>query len=233
MKKYILFIIMLIILICCGNEAPIINFPIYNILVYENGSLNMPNDGIFLSIYFILQDDNGIEDINNIKIIHMETEYTWKIPLSILKSPVVWQEKTYYGFPFLEFENGKSILTGEYLISVEDNGGNYAETVIFVEIEGLISSKPFEMPEINYKIVSENKNKEIKISGEKYNSCEIKYLNDPSFFNGGRRKYKHDQKKILNDGEPMPKNTKVSVRVNSDKDETFIYFLKTFKLDNK
>lgn len=121
MKRYIplqciLIILLLLILISCGNEPPIITFPNYSILTYEGGSLNNPTDIMFLSIYFVLQDDNGIEDVNRIRVIHTDSEFSWELPLEVLQRTAIWQEKNYVGYPYLEYDNGKSILTGEYVI---------------------------------------------------------------------------------------------------------------------
>ena len=231
MKKIIFWFLLGIILSSCGNEAPVITFPMYHILIYQGGSLNIPNDSIFLSVHFILQDDNGMDDISEIKITHSETEYSWVLPKESLSSTTLWQEKTYTSYSFLEYENAKSILTGEYLIEVEDKAANFAQTVFFVEIEGLISSEPFKLPDIDYKVVATNKNNEIKISKDDYSSCEIRFLNDSKYFNGGRKKFKKNQKIILNNNNPMPINTKVSVRINKDEDETMVYFLKTLVLE--
>jgi len=230
MKKgffYILFIIILFNIICCGNEPPIIISSLYKILIYQKDSLNIPNDSIFLSIFFIIEDDNGIDDIVNVRIIHTDTEFSWNIPVDLLKkSTVIWEEKQYVGNSFLEYNNAASILTGEYLIEVTDSVGNITESALFVEIEGIISSQAYEVPEINYKINLTNRKKEIKITGDKYSSCEIKFLNKTKLFDGGRKKFETDKKIILNNNKPVAANTTVSVRINKDEEENIIYFLK-------
>ena len=230
MKKIILFILLIISLIGCGNEPPVILSVKHNILIYQSKSFNNPEDMIFLSVYFILDDDNGFEDIREVKIIHSATEYSWVLPVEILKSSTIWEEKKYTGYPFLEFDNAKSVLTGEYLIEAVDSVGNAAETFFFVEVEGLISSEPFKLPAINYNIEAVNKNREIKILGDRYASCEIKFPDDPKFFDGGRKKIDSGKKIILNDNKSIAPNTKLSVRVNKDENESIIYFLKTFEL---
>ena len=76
--------------ISCGNEPPVISSVMYNILIYQSGSLNIPNDSMFLSVYCILDDPNGLDDITQVKITHTETEYSWIIPKdTILNSKVV------------------------------------------------------------------------------------------------------------------------------------------------
>ena len=193
----------------------------------QMGSLNIPKDSIFLSIYFILEDDNGIDDIVDVRIIHTSTDYTWIIPVDLLKrSTVIWEEKQFIGYPFLEYENATSILTGEYLIEVTDSVGNITESTLFVEIEGIISSEAYKLPEINYKIVQTNKNREVKITGDKYSSCEIKFLNKPKVFEGSRKKFKSGEKIILNNNKPVQSNTNLSVRVNKNEEGTIVYFLK-------
>jgi hypothetical protein len=232
MKNMILFVIFLIILVSCGNEPPAVNFPLYNIVIYQNGSLNVPNDGIFLSVHFLLQAENGVEDIDLIRIIHQESEYSWILPKDIvLAQPVIWQDKTYYGYSFLEFNGARSILTGEYKIEVTDRAGNIAEAVFFVEVEGIIATEPFDIPEIKYQISADNKNKEIRITEGDYSSCEIKILNQPALFNSGRKKFPNGQKIVLNNNESMAKGTRISVRINREEEEKTIYFLKTFQIE--
>ena len=185
----ILFLCMLS-FISCGNEPPVISSVMYNILIYQSGSLNIPNDSMFLSVYCILDDPNGLDDITQVKITHTETEYSWIIPKdTILNSKVVWNDKSYYGYSFLEFDNSRSILTGEYIIEATDSVGNTADQTFFVEIEGQVPNETYKIPEINYKLNYSAKNREIKITGDKYNSCEIKLLNNTKAFNGGREIY--------------------------------------------
>ncbi|HOV15794.1 MAG TPA: hypothetical protein PK771_16005, partial [Spirochaetota bacterium] len=73
-RKVVLFFILMMIL-SCGNEAPTISFPMYHVLIYENGALQMPADSIFLSLFFVISDDDGINDIKSIKLTHIDTEY--------------------------------------------------------------------------------------------------------------------------------------------------------------
>lgn len=190
----------------------------------------MPNDSIFISVYFVLED--SLDNIEEIKIIHTESEYEWKIPKEIVqKSNVVWGEKKFAGYSFLEFDNAKSILTGQYQIEVSDSAGNVAENNFFVEVEGVPSSTIYRMPEINYRITPLNKNREIRIDGGSYSSCEIKFLNDPKMFENTRKKFGSDKKIILNKNEPVLPHSRLSVRINKDEDEIFVYFLKVFSFD--
>lgn len=234
MKKIlfiIFFIIILFLVASCGNEPPAILSSMYRILIYQKDGLNIPDDSIFLSVYFIVEDDNGIDDILNVRIINLNTEYSWKIPVDIIKnSTVIWNEKKYVGYSFLEYNNAKSILTGEYLIEVTDSVGNIAESSFFVEVEGLISSYPYELPEIKYNVNAANKNKELKISGDKYSSCEIKIINKPKMFDGGRKKFDEGKKIVLNDKDSLPSNTNISVRINKNEDGTIVYFLKNITI---
>ena len=132
-KRFTIFLV-LIILFSCGNEAPVIEFPIYNILIYQEKALSIPNDSIFLSLYFILFDDDGNDDIVEVKITHTRTQYSWTIPSSELDI-YDYDNKSYYGVPFLEYNGAKSILLGEYIISAIDRSGAYTETIIIVEID--------------------------------------------------------------------------------------------------
>jgi hypothetical protein len=236
MKKFhflmlISLIFMMFTLTGCGNEAPVLSNLMYNILIYQAGSLNIPNDSIFLSVYCILDDPNGLDDITQVKITHIETEYSWIIPKeTIIHSNVFWNDKKYYGFSFLEFDNAKSILTGEYSIEATDSVGNITTQTFFVEVEGLASNEPYRIPEIDYKVNYSSKNHEMKISGGKYSSCELKLLNNAKAFNGGRKKFSYG-KDIILDEELMSPRTQISVRLNKDEDGNIVYFLKNYITD--
>ncbi|MBN2546035.1 MAG: hypothetical protein JXB50_09580, partial [Spirochaetes bacterium] len=145
-----------------------------------------------------------------------------------LNDKYIWNEKSYTGYPFLEYNNGKSILTGDYIIEIQDTAGNLSQTTFVVEVDGIMLNKPYNFPEIKYKLESSDR-KELKILNDRYNSCDIKILTDNSFFNGGRKKFKENQKIILNNN-PLPQNTVISVKINKDIDEKIIYVLKDFPL---
>ena len=224
-------IFLMMTLLSCGNEPPVVSNLTYNILIYQAGSLNIPNDSIFLSVYCILDDPNGLDDITQVKITHTETEYSWIIPKdTIMHSNAVWNDKKYYGFSFLEFDNARSILTGEYSIEATDSVGNVTTQTFFVDVEGLASNEPYNIPPINYKVNFSNKNREIKISGDKYSSCEIKLLNNAKAYNGGRKKFNYGKDIILDEDLISPR-TQISVRVNKDEDGNIVYFLKNYVTD--
>ena len=227
MKRLFIFIF-LIFLISCGNEAPTVSFPIYNVLIYQSGSLRMPSDSIFLSIYFILNDENGMEDIDTIKITHIDTEYSWEIPANLL-STVEWQDKTYYGYSFLEYDNGKSILTGDYSIEVTDKTQNFTNLVFTVDIDGAESNKPYNVPQIKYEFTYNEKNKEMKIVSDEYSSFEIKFIDNLALYNYGRKKFKLDENAIINVQNSQIGN-QISVRVNKDINESLVYFIKDFNI---
>nr|HPO50109.1 hypothetical protein [Spirochaetota bacterium] len=128
MIKRIVVIFIIFAFFSCGNEAPTISFPMYHILVYENGALQSPNENIFLSLYFLISDDNGIDDIKSVKLTHIDTEYSWSLTKDELKS-VDWENKTYHGYSFFEYDNAKSVLLGDYNIEIEDGGGNIGNTI--------------------------------------------------------------------------------------------------------
>lgn len=230
MKKIVnLFIVSLILFfLACGNEPPVISFPSYNVLIYQKGALGINKDSIYLSVFFIVEDENGTEDITKVRVTHIESELTWDIPMELLNEKYIWNEKNYTGYPYLEYKNGDSILTGDYLIEIQDTAGNLTETTFVVEVDGVMLNKEYRFPEIKYKIESSEK-KEIKILNDRYNSCDIKNLTDNSYFNGGRKKFKENQKIILNNS-PLPQNTVISVKINKDIDEKIIYILKDIPL---
>ena len=76
-KKIISFAICAFIfcLAACENEPPSIRNPIYNIVSYEDGSYLGNKGGIFLSVHFILYDENGREDIGDISLINTDYGY--------------------------------------------------------------------------------------------------------------------------------------------------------------
>jgi len=223
-KSLIIFVV-LIILFSCGNEAPYIEFPVYNILIYQEGALSMYDDSIFLSLYFILFDDDGNDDIAEVKITHTKTQYSWTIPISELEI-YDYDNKSYYGVSFLEYDGAKSILLGEYVVSVVDKAGAYSEIKIIVEIDN--KNEIYDIPPIDYSITFNKENNEFKIDGDEYNSVELKFINDPSMFDGGRKKFFSGDKIIL-DG--INSNYIASFRVNKDINETIIYFLRNYSVE--
>jgi hypothetical protein len=229
MKKIIfLFILFSMLLIACGNEAPVLSSINHKVLIYENGGLNMNSNAVFLSVYFILDDPNGLEDIVEVKITNTETDYSWRIPKDILlKSIVTWEDRKFVGYSFLEYENASAILTGEYLVEAIDSVGNIAEGTFFVEMEGTPSNSVYKLSGVNYK-VSRIKTNELKISGDRFESTEIKILTDTKAFGGGRKIFKNGKNILIDDDFVRPQQL-VSVKVN--KDENTIYFLKNFTLN--
>ena len=244
-KKIICFIFLLVLLISCGNEPPSISFPMYNILVYQGGSLNnIPNDSVFLSFYFQMFDENGIEDIEKVKITHVNSEYSWTINRDLLTS-YDWNEKTYYGFSFLEYNNAKQVLLGNYHAEVNDTAGNVSD--LYFQVDGDVSSDEtsgstnknkdmsgdnsvylFNYPDIKY-VITNDKN-EIKISGDSYNSCEIKLLNNPEFYNFQRKKFVYPQKVVIDNKGKDLKDAFISIRINKDINENIVYFLRTYSI---
>jgi hypothetical protein len=234
MKRVIFILLSVAVLICtlgCGNEPPIVTFPIYHVVVYESGTFNVPQNSVFLSIYFNLHDDNGEEDLSSIRITHVETEYSWSLPYNSL-SKTIWQDRSYSGYALFEYNEGKSILTGDYFIEVEDKAGNITDTVINVSLDPDALEETgnteieVEAPEVPYAVEVTNKNRELKITGNQYESCEIKFLDNPSLYNNGRKKFKSGDKIILNNNKPAEAGNRISVRINSDVNETVVYFMK-------
>lgn len=233
MKKGFLFLIIIFILISCGNEPPSISFPMYHILVYQQGSLNNQlNDTIYLSFYFLIFDENGEEDINELKITHIETEYSWNIRAEDL-SKVEYNDKTFMGYSFIEYDSGKKILLGDYHIEVIDKVENHSDLMVTVEIEGETDRSDYPIPAIRYNATIVKEEKELSIEGDEYSSVEIMFLNKPTFFNGGRKKFSRDEKIILNNNKPVEPGSNISVRVNKGINENLIFFLKPVISENK
>jgi hypothetical protein len=181
-------------------------------------------------LYFVLYDDDGFDDISTVKITHIKSEYSWNInPNELTKYD--FNNKTYYGFSFLEYDNGMSVLLGEYNIEVEDKAGNIINTMVDVGVEGASNDVPYNVPEIKYEITTADKGKELKITGGDYWSVEVKALNRADLFGGSRKKFKNDEKITINDNKiALPQGTPLSVRVNKDVNETVVYYLFVFNL---
>jgi len=226
MKKIALLIIIIVVLISCGNEPPSISFPTYNILIYQAGCFeNILNDYIYLSIYFILNDENGFEDIKEVKITHIDTEYSWIIKAENL-SKVEWNDKTLSGFSFIEIGNAKKVLLGDYHIEVLDKSDNLSDAMMTVDPEGYETAKELDLPEIKYQLALSKDMKQLTVENDEYASCEIKFVDNPAFFNGGRKKFASNEKSILNNNKPVDAGSVISVRVNKGLSENIVYFLK-------
>jgi hypothetical protein len=143
---------------------------------------------------------------------------------------VDWGDKNYMGYSFFEYDSAKSILIGDYKIEVTDKAGNIAENFFQVEIPNADIREPYKVPEIKYQIKGENSGKEIKITGDHYNSCDIKVLSNPELWSGSRKKFSNGDKIILNKKEGLPSGSVISVRINQDVNETRILFLRNFSL---
>ncbi len=224
--KNLFIFLVLIIIFSCGNEYPVVEFPIYNILIYQEGALSVHNDSMFLSLYFILFDDDGNDDIVGVKITHIKTQYSWTIPYSELET-YDYDNKTYYGSSFLEYNGAKSILLGEYVIEVTDRSGALTAITFVVEVDN--KDDIYELPPIDYSISFNKNNNEFKLRGDEYNSAEIRFINDPNIFDGGRKKFFSGGDKMIVDG--LNFNYVASFRVNKDINETIVYFLKNFQLE--
>ncbi|HOJ65297.1 MAG TPA: hypothetical protein PLE45_12845 [Spirochaetota bacterium] len=184
----------------------------------------MPTNTIFLSLYFQLYDENGKEDISEIRITHLETEYSWIIKSENLNT-VFWNDKELTGYSFLEYQEGKSVLLGKYLVEAKDRADNVSSMLIEIENPENPQAKKIELPEIKYEIETVENGKEFKIKGDNYYSIELKLLNNPELFNNSRKKFfKND--KIVISNKPLEKNSELSFRVNKDNKEIIVYFLK-------
>jgi len=232
MKKSAVYLVIIFALISCGNEPPSISFPTYNILIYQAGCFeNILNDYIYLSIYFILNDENGFEDIKEVKITHIDTEYSWIIKAENL-SKVEWNDKTLSGFSFIEIGNAKKVLLGDYHIEVLDKSDNLSDAMMTVDPEGYETAKELELPEIKYQLSLSKDMKQLTVENDTYSSCEIKFVDNPAFFNGGRKKFASNEKIILNNNKPAEPENVISVRINKDLSENLVYFLKPIKVNS-
>ena len=227
MMRFITLSFITFMILSCGNEAPSVSFPIYHILIYEDQALQVPNSSMFLSVYFVINDEDGMNDIKSVKLTHIDSEYSWVLKKEELKS-YDWENKTYYGYSFFEYNNAKSLLLGDYNIEVEDSAGNIGNSLFRVEIDEPsninISKDEFRIPDINYRATTIENGKEIKIENGKYFSVEVKFLDNPDLFNGGRKKFTEDQKIVVNPNENKMNGNLLSIKINQDVNETIVYF---------
>ncbi|MCG8571607.1 MAG: hypothetical protein MJB14_15840 [Spirochaetes bacterium] len=229
MKRILLLLIIAMLILACGNEPPVIETPIYQVIVYQQKSFNLPNASVFLSIFFDLYDENGIEDINEVTFIHIDNEIAWTINSKNLEK-VVWGNTSYYGYSFIQYQNAQQVLLGDYLIQVLDNAENITEKVITVELPDY-DEPIFKVSAIPYQVHFSNDNQELTITGESFSSCELKFMNYPGLFNHTRKKFLFTEKINLEPYLTEITNSKgntdhrVSVRVNKDEDNTLIYFI--------
>lgn len=228
MKYYIL--LFLIILFSCENEPPVLSDPIVNVLVYEKGSSKVSKDSVFLSIHLQIFDENGFDDIRFLRFIHLETDYNWIVDKELIEK-TIWSNKTYYGFSFLEYNNASQILTGDYIIEVEDSNGNITTQLVTVD-DNILSENVLDNPySIDvYESDSEEKiqDKQIKIMGDDFISFEVKFINNPSFYNYSRKKFTDKDYVTLFKNQEENLNNIISVIVR--KNDTLVYFLKEINL---
>lgn len=231
-KKIISFIICAFIfcLAACENEPPSIRNPIYNIVSYEDGSYLGNKGGIFLSVHFILYDENGREDIGDISLINTDYGYCWNLKNEDLEV-TKWGDEVYYGYSFFEYDNAESVLLGNYIIRVCDKVGNIVDSGFLVEVENYSKSiYKFDFPE--YEISVKDNRKEIEIKKMKYLSCEVKFPRNLAYFKNSRKKFENEERIILSDKGLEP-NTLISFRINAEPDGKLIYFLKNFRVQNE
>lgn len=223
-------LLFLILLFCnsCDNEPPYVKNPIYNVIVYEPGGALGNSGGIFLSVHFVLYDENGLEDIQEIQLVNMDQDYCWSLKREDLEI-TEWENELYYGYSFFEYDHAKAVLLGNYLIRVFDKAGNITDTALLVEIEGVDNKKEYRPAVPEYAIKTKENRKEIEIEKLKYRSCEIKFPNDLNQYKNSRKKFESNERIVLSDKE-IEAGTVVSLRINSDFDDRLIFFLKNYKM---
>ncbi len=228
---YILIIILIIVfLVSCGNEPPSLSYPFYNIIIYQTNSFpNINNDMVFLSVYFKLSDDDGLEDISEVYIRHIDSQYKWVVPYNSLNSQI-YQNSVYYGYSFIEYNNNSSVLTGDYEIQAIDGSGNLSAISVFsVNIDGVSTNTEFSIGTIKYYTAYNKSFGELRVTGDPYYSVEFMIVERPELFEGGRKKYEPANFYELSEYGITERET-ISVRVNKDPLETIVYFLSRLKI---
>ncbi|HBD92788.1 MAG: hypothetical protein A2015_08705 [Spirochaetes bacterium GWF1_31_7] len=221
------FLLLLLFIFSCENEPPYIRNPVYNIVVYQSGAGAGPSTMVFLSVHFILFDENGFEDISDISLIHVDTDIVWKLKRNDLEE-TLYGDNNYHGFSFFEYDNGNSVLLGDYIVRVTDSSGNQSDMALLVDLEGH-SENIYKSSIPEYEINLKENRKEIEFNKFEYSSLELKVLNQPELFNNSRKKFTFGEKLILSDKE-LVAGSLVSLRVNSAVDERLIYFLKNYTI---
>ena len=229
MKKILFCIVILIFLISCGADPPYITSASYSVLIYQQNSVqNMLSDNVYLSVFCVIAGDTEDHNLREMKITHLATEYSWTIEEKNL-SMYNYHDTVYTGFPFIEYEDGKSLLLGDYLIEITDKQDNLSDFVIDVTIpakkEGIFHIDGYIVP---YKASFIRGNKELQIeckSNAAYSSAEIMFLNNQSIFAGGRRKYDAGERILFDPSYGIDTNTRLSVRLNTGADDNIIYYL--------
>lgn len=232
MKKIISLAVLVLIfcLAACENEPPSIRNPIYNIVVYEDGSYLGSKGGVFLSVHFILYDENGHEDIENIRLINTDYGYSWNLKNEDLEM-TKWGDDVYFGYSFFEYDNAQAVLLGNYIIRVYDKVGNSADSGILVELDNYSGDvyKPV-FPE--YEISVKDNKREVEIKKMKYLSCEVKFPRNLDLYKNSRKKFESGERIMLPEKSLEP-NTLVSFRVNAEPGGKLIYFLKNFRVPSE
>ena len=216
-------------MISCGPDPPYITSAYYSVLIYQQNSVqNMLSDNVYLSVFCVIAGDTEDHNLREMKITHLDTEYSWTIEEKNL-TIYNYHDTVYTGFPFIEYEDGKSLLPGNYLIEITDKQDNLSDYVIDVTLPGKHKG-PFHIDDwtVPYKASLIRNNRELSIeckSGSEYSSAEIIFLNNPSLFAGGRKKYNYGDKILFNDAYNIDTSTKISIRLNTGADENIIYYL--------
>lgn len=229
MKKILGFIIIIAFLISCGADPPYITSVTHSVLIYQQDSVqNMLSDNVYLSIFCVIAGDTEDNNLREMKITHLATEYSWTIEEKNL-STYNYHDTVYTGFPFIEYEDGKSLLLGDYLIEITDKQDNLSDFVIDVAVpskkEGTFHIDNYTVP---YKAAFIRGNRELQIEckgNATYSSAEIMFLNNQSLFAGGRRKYNNGERILFDPSYGINANSRLSVRLNTGTEDNIIYYL--------
>ena len=229
MKKIFGLIIIMIFLLSCGADPPYITSVSYSVLIYQQDSVqNMLSNNVYLSIFCVIAGDTEDNNLRDMKITHLATEYSWTIEEKNF-STYNYHDTVYTGFPFIEYEDGKALLLGDYLIEITDKQDNLSDFVIDVSIpakkEGIFRIDDYTVP---YKAAFIRGNRELQIEckgNATYSAAEIMFLNNQSLFAGGRRKYESGERILFDPSYGIDGSTRLSVRLNTGADDNILYYL--------
>lgn len=130
----------------CEGAPPEITDTFVQVTVFKNLRTLQPEE--ILSLFLVVKDDDGEEDIESIYLLNDRQELFWKL------DPLNW-EKTdrkgsrWIGSSSIQMPDGSAFPRGKYRVIVSDQAGDRDEKEIQINIAGIDLSK-FVFPELSF-----------------------------------------------------------------------------------
>lgn len=148
MKKIRLAVFLLMIFFCAGCEGapPEITDTFVQVTVFKNMRTLQAEE--ILSLFLVVSDDDGEEDLESIYLLNDRQELFWKL------DPLNW-EKTdrkgsrWIGSSSIQMPDGSAFPRGKYRVIVSDQAGDRDEKEIRISVPGVDLSK-FVFPELSF-----------------------------------------------------------------------------------